>query len=229
MVGTFALAPFVLGAALFGAMVLTLGGERFDPRGDPEGPEEMLFVVASSLAQMGLTVMVAFLLPRVRRFGATRAYGLYEQSTQRCWTMAVAVLLLALPWLIGASWLVEWLHALAGSEPAEQDVVEMMRDAVPWNQAGMLALALVLAPVAEELLFRGVLLPVMVRRMGAWPAIVTNGLLFGAVHMHLPSLLPLSLLGMALCAAAIHSRGVLVPILVHFLFNALNTAMILLE
>jgi hypothetical protein len=52
----------------------------------------------------------------------------------------------------------------------------------PW-QIGLTVLAVVvLAPVGEELLFRGLLLRALVRRIRFWPAALLSALLFAAAH-----------------------------------------------
>ena len=90
-----------------------------------------------------------------------------------------------------------------------------------------LAYALVIAPVWEEVFFRGTLFPWLAGRMPAAQAQWISALAFGAVHLHGPTLIPLTVFG-ALLAGIFRSTGSLVPaILVHSLFNA-NTCTLLL-
>lgn len=87
----------------------------------------------------------------------------------------------------------------------------------------LLVMALVLAPVGEELLFRGILLPVMRRKIGLWPAILLSSLLFAAFHRHLPSMAGLFIVSMACSLAAIYSGTVLSAIWLHAIFNTVST------
>lgn len=90
-----------------------------------------------------------------------------------------------------------------------------------------LVYALVLAPVWEEIFFRGTLFPWLTGRMPVAQAQWISALAFGAVHLHGPTLIPLTVFG-ALLAGIYRSTGSLVPaILVHSLFNA-NTCTLLL-
>jgi hypothetical protein len=86
---------------------------------------------------------------------------------------------------------------------------------------------LVVAPVVEELLFRGVLLPAVNRLVGARPAIVIVSLLFALVHGHWPSMVPLFMLSTALCLAYIYRGSLMTSIVMHASFNALTIAVIM--
>ena len=91
-----------------------------------------------------------------------------------------------------------------------------------------LAYALVIAPVWEEVFFRGTLFPWLAGRMPVHQAQWLSALAFGAVHLHGPTLIPLTFFG-ALLAGIYRTSGSLVPaILVHALFNANTCALLLL-
>lgn len=91
-----------------------------------------------------------------------------------------------------------------------------------------LAYALVIAPVWEEVFFRGTLFPWLAGRMPVHQAQWLSALAFGAVHLHGPTLIPLTFFG-ALLVGIYRTSGSLVPaILVHALFNANTCALLLL-
>ncbi len=123
-------------------------------------------------------------------------------------------------------------HALlraAGIELSMQDVVSVfLAPQSPVTMALHLFLAAVAAPVAEELLFRGILLPLLARGMGAPRAVLLGAFLFSAMHLHLPSLVPLFVLAAALSLAYIRSRNIVVPIMMHVLFNSVNLAFLVM-
>ncbi|NBT89368.1 MAG: CPBP family intramembrane metalloprotease [Verrucomicrobia bacterium] len=90
-----------------------------------------------------------------------------------------------------------------------------------------LAYALVIAPVWEEIFFRGTLFPWLAGRLPVAQAQWLSALAFGAVHLHGPTLIPLTVFG-ALLVGIYRTNGSLVPaILVHSFFNA-NTCILLL-
>ncbi len=94
--------------------------------------------------------------------------------------------------------------------------------------AAMLFIACVLAPLNEELLFRGALFRFCRQRFGRAIALLASGVLFGALHGNWASFVPLAVLGAVLALAYERTGDIRVPIVAHGLFN-LNTLVILLS
>lgn len=80
--------------------------------------------------------------------------------------------------------------------------------------------ASVAAPLFEETLFRGFLLPSLTRYMPTWGAIALSSLLFALAHLSLSEILPLMALGAILGAVYTRSRNLLSSILLHGLWNS---------
>ena len=89
----------------------------------------------------------------------------------------------------------------------------------PWWTTGYLGLfAVVIAPVAEEFIFRGVLFP-FVKQLG-WPGWrgLASSLIFAFIHLNAPTFVPLFVLALALTwlyertnkSARIHHRALFV-------------------
>jgi membrane protease YdiL (CAAX protease family) len=75
------------------------------------------------------------------------------------------------------------------------------------------------APVVEELLFRGLLLPIVLQgRSFLFGALLTS-LYFALIHLHAPSLLPLLLLSVGFSAGYAATGSILTPIAMHVVFN----------
>lgn len=74
--------------------------------------------------------------------------------------------------------------------------------------------------VCEEIAFRGYVLGAL-RPLGPTAAIILTGLLFGALHMSLIRLLPLTLLGLLWALAAQRSGSVLPGMIMHLLNNGI--------
>lgn len=94
------------------------------------------------------------------------------------------------------------------------------------TSGGGLALAgfmlIAVGPFVEECVFRGALLRGLEARIGAWPAIITQALLFAAFHRSWWLLFPMTVLGIALGWLA-HERKSLWPaIALHASYNALT-------
>ncbi|MEB3826470.1 CPBP family intramembrane glutamic endopeptidase [Phormidium sp. CCY1219] len=80
--------------------------------------------------------------------------------------------------------------------------------------------ASVAAPVFEEIMFRGFLLPSLTRYTSVWGAIAASSALFALAHLNLSEVLPLATLGVVLGVVYTRSRNLLAPILLHSLWNS---------
>jgi len=76
------------------------------------------------------------------------------------------------------------------------------------------------APVFEEIMFRGFLLPSLTRYLSGKSAIVVSALIFAIAHLSLSEVLPLMTLGIVLAVVYTRSRNLLAPILLHSLWNS---------
>lgn len=112
--------------------------------------------------------------------------------------------------------------------PEQQEVVQSMMNG---NRAQQLILALaavVMAPIGEEICFRGFVYNILRHRAGVWAAALATGLLFGAVHCSLVQLLPLTVFGVLQCLLYEKSKTLWLPMMVHAVFNSFNVIVILL-
>jgi len=82
--------------------------------------------------------------------------------------------------------------------------------------------AMVLAPVAEEFIFRGVLYP-FVRQLG-WPRLAWFGVsfLFALIHVNAVTFVPLLVLALVFVWLYEKTDCLLAPIAAHCLFNTAN-------
>lgn len=75
------------------------------------------------------------------------------------------------------------------------------------------------APVWEEIVFRGFLLPSLTRYMSLWSSILVSALAFALVHFNAQRLLPLICLGVVMGIVFARSRNLLASMLLHSLWN----------
>jgi uncharacterized protein len=80
--------------------------------------------------------------------------------------------------------------------------------------------ASIAAPVFEEIMFRGFLLPSLTRYLPVWAAVGASSLVFAVAHLSLSEVLPLTVLGMVLGFVYARSRNLLSSILLHSLWNS---------
>jgi uncharacterized protein len=151
--------------------------------------------------------------PRPEQFGLRR-----PRSIARAAGLVVAAGLAFL--LISAA----YFSLLHSSGQEKEFVKEIGGKAGTLGVLAVCALTTVIAPICEELLFRGFIYRSLRNWRGPWPAAVLTGVLFGVVHgVSAPAvdLAPLALLGLLLCG--IYERtGSLYPcIAAHVINNAL--------
>jgi uncharacterized protein len=80
--------------------------------------------------------------------------------------------------------------------------------------------AAIAAPIFEEILFRGFLLPSLTRYFPTWGAIALSSLIFATAHLSLSEVLPLTVLGMILGFVYSRSNNLLSSMLLHSLWNS---------
>lgn len=86
----------------------------------------------------------------------------------------------------------------------------------------------VVAPVAEELFFRGVVYNAWLRERGPRVALFGSAALFAAIHTSLFSLVPIFALGVALALVYRSTRSLAAAMAMHAGFNAISVALTLL-
>lgn len=126
------------------------------------------------------------------------------------------------------SWLLALAMHLVGFPVAEQPlVVEIV--AVPRGpEVGILAVsAVALAPLGEELLFRGQLFRRLAARAGLAPAYLASALLFAAVHMNLQGFVVYAWLALVFAHAYVATGRLGAAVAVHLGNNAVTLAFLL--
>jgi membrane protease YdiL (CAAX protease family) len=113
-----------------------------------------------------------------------------------------------------------WMEEYAGT-PSMQESVELMKKSQDTVVVGLMAFsAAIVAPLAEEIIFRGYLYPVAKKWSGKWAAVIFSALWFSACHGNVPLVLPLFLLGIILALAYEKTGSIWAPIGIHFFFNS---------
>ncbi|MDH4247355.1 MAG: CPBP family intramembrane metalloprotease [Deltaproteobacteria bacterium] len=103
----------------------------------------------------------------------------------------------------------------------------------PGAVAFLLVMVVLMAPVLEEVLFRGLLFPALRRRMSFWPAALLVTVLFTALHSvqflaYLPALAGIAALGLLLAWQRERTGSLWPSILLHTGFNLLGILPLLL-
>jgi uncharacterized protein len=166
-----------------------------------------------------LPILISFTLRHMR---PTALFGLDTLRFRKVVLLGVGLLLAALPVIALSSVIVSSIFHFSPQRDSQEIVRVFENAASPSQKIPIIVLAVVLAPMIEEFVFRGFVYGVLKRHFGAFASLLFTGILFAVVHLHPPSLVPLFLLACALTIAYEFSGSLLVPMTMHAFFNGLT-------
>jgi uncharacterized protein len=208
-------ADLIVCVAFISWIVLNIAGGFGKPDRDVTQKE----IIYNAAAYMGIVAMI-FIFLQYRGINPLRQFGFLRRNVFLCAGLAAGLIVAAHPLVL----LVEWMTAAAMHGAAQpQNVVEFFMNASEKADTKaiciMLLLAGVVAPIAEETIFRGYLYGVLKRYMGGIAAGVVTAGLFAALHMNLAALPALFVLALCLTLAYEATGSLLVNIFMHGFFN----------
>lgn len=112
----------------------------------------------------------------------------------------------------------------------DQNMVKILQELpTPYILVGLLFAAVVLAPISEEFVFRGLLYRYLRQKISPNTAAVISGVFFAAIHFNIKTFPLLCVVGFFLAYAYQKSGSLRVPIIFHMMFNAHSCIFILLS
>jgi membrane protease YdiL (CAAX protease family) len=231
-IGLYFLGQLVVGATV--ATILSLLGAEVVP-GVPatgagvldDGTALLMVAVASQLGGLGA---VLWLLRR--RGHRLRALIGRRRPLGRLAGIGLGVGLVA--W-IGSTAVVAALVAASGSDRAPEQALIGSLSEGPVQLLLAVVAAVVLAPIAEELLFRGLLHRALRRRRSLPVAAAISSVAFAGVHVDVAFSQPLALIGLVIVGAALavayeRTGSLVVPVVMHAVYNGVAiTALLVTE
>lgn len=185
---------------------------------------EFRHVVSGAAVYASIVLFLAGLLI-YRSLPLSSVFGWNRCSFPGALWRGVLALLAAYPLLVLVQAMV---YGAAGGEMAPQDVVQFLQGAeTPRDRLAVLVMAVAVAPVAEEMIFRGYLYPIGKRHLGPFVSMVGTSLLFAVLHGHMASIPALFTLAMCLGLAYEKTGSLLVPMIMHAVFNTVSVVAIL--
>lgn len=178
----------------------------------------ILFAIGIAMRKLPLMQHMSFSTSRL-------TFGQSAQTGGNYFLAAIPLILLT-----GLFWveLLQLLETFAGIPmPDEQELVQYFAEAKVGPQLLLYGfMAVVMAPVVEELFFRGLIYRFLATKVSRHVGLVVSSLFFAAIHANAFSFLQLFLLGLLLARAYEKSRSLSVPIAMHAVFN-LNSVVLL--
>jgi membrane protease YdiL (CAAX protease family) len=178
-----------------------------------------LFVLMIAIGVVGFLVM--------RGANVVETFGLRRVSALRAVGLALFFYFGAMPIVLVINQIT--LKLMGGGAEEQELVLLFQHETSAGNYSGiaiLVAAGVLVAPVAEEILFRGFLYGVLKRYLGGIGAALLTAMLFAAIHMNLTSLPGLFVLALGLIFAYERSGSIFVPIGMHALFNSSTFALL---
>jgi membrane protease YdiL (CAAX protease family) len=176
-------------------------------------------------AQLALFALPATLLPARAGLRAAPFLALRAPPPR---TLGLALLVGLAAMLVGGALQALWTLVLPGALLQAFDVSRLFRRP-PWEQALLVAAATALAPVCEELAFRGHLLSALRQRHGTRAAIALSTLAFAGLHLDPVRLPGLLFLGLLYGWLTVRAGSVYPAMLAHAVNNVAATALAISE
>jgi membrane protease YdiL (CAAX protease family) len=129
-----------------------------------------------------------------------------------------------------AGWIVSMQVGMTTEQlvPMPKAIEDLFRQLLDRSQPlGLLAAIVVAAPLTEEYLCRGIVLPALQRRWGSAIAIVGSALAFGALHMNPWQFFYAALLGVTLGWLRVQSGSIVPGVLLHALNNLISWVLLI--
>ena len=176
-------------------------------------------LIANLLFSFFIVFFVAAFL-KLRGIDIDSLGGFSKTSFRRALSNSIILLLAATPLILFAEALTQGFF---GSGSSRQEIVDLFNSSRTIGQRVMIiVLAVVVAPISEEFIFRFFIYGVVRRYFGIAVGLVFNALLFAAAHTHLPSAAPVFVLGACFTLAYEWSGSILVSMGMHALFNSVQ-------
>lgn len=223
----------LLGLGLFILLYGALLYSNMNPvSGDDGKPKKIEFSVEILLVGMitqFVPAMIVVVLLVFRKINLVDFFGFVPSWSKARLLIVVAPLGLVFTYicfytldLVGYT---EWLRELFGKDIERQDIVREYQENDAVDIKILLAVMVILiAPVVEEVVFRGYIYPAIKRFSHGVFAAVLSALFFSVVHFNLNALLPLFCLAIILVVAYELASTIWAPILIHMMFNATTIA-----
>jgi membrane protease YdiL (CAAX protease family) len=164
------------------------------------------------------------------------AYLRKRCGSRRVIEIAMTAFIVFVPMAFAVAGVLHWVFSQVGIEPQTNLGHETLQElsGASWTTAAWVVVICVTvgAGIFEEVLYRGLILPTFAAILSgrtAWGAIIATSIFFATMHIGTSSasaIVGLFVLSIGLCWARVKSGGVIAPIIIHIVFNAMNIAIV---
>ena len=181
------------------------------------------FLFVGELVQSSVIILVIGLFWRGYQQSPWQALGLQKSSQSHWLRLALGQGVLLFGAMLGLSWLSGFLFF---PHMPPQTVTVVALAAQTWEKILLLLAAGFLAPVSEELLFRGLIYHTLRQVWRVPQSILTTAVIFGCMHLDIYRLVPLTISGIWLNILYVRTQSLYVSMVAHSVWNMLMLALI---
>ena len=184
-------------------------------------------LILQIVVQLALLAVLGVFLHR-RHINWRAAFGLDAPTARGAVALGVIFYLASLPPLALVFLASNKICQLLGVDTSIQEVADLIvTTKSPLVLTLVVSIALVVAPLFEEVFFRGFAYPALKQRWGTTRALLLVSGAFAGIHFYIPGLAPLFVLALGFTLAYEYTGSLLAPITMHVLFNTTNLILLL--
>ncbi len=193
-------------------------------------PESFANILLSTLSFQGAAWALIAIFLRQHGMDWREGLGFHQAKLLKVLLLAGGVLAATLPVVLGLQQLSMLVLDKLGWASDDQRAVELIVNAESvWLRGYLVFFAVVLAPVAEEFIFRGMLYPFFKQLGRPRLALLGVSFLFAAIHLNAPTFVPLFVLALVFTWLYEKTDCLLAPIAAHSLYNTANLVILFIQ
>jgi membrane protease YdiL (CAAX protease family) len=174
--------------------------------------DDRSFIFVGTIIQDGALIAAAWFITADLGRPSARTFGLRSFRRSAFGWLAIAFV---------AYYVLAIVYALVFNPPEEELPKELGAEEGVGLAIATAILLIVVAPLAEEIFFRGFIYQAFRNSFGVWPGAILSGLVFGAIHFEFFKLVQLAILGVILALLFERTQSLWPPIMLHAINNTL--------
>ncbi|MFQ3223972.1 MAG: membrane protease YdiL (CAAX protease family) [Lentimonas sp.] len=207
--------------------------ECIQNKSEPDRPELTPWMAVAAVLLLQIPLLGTFYF--LRKFYPEQFAGRFNAhalTLSQALTQALPLFIRYLPiiWIVSFAWssLLAFLQSRGFIEefPPQELIKLFTAGGDPTAITLLVILAVVLAPIVEEIVFRGGIYRFLKSQTTLLPAQIISGAVFALMHGNLMSFLPLAVVGILLARVYERSGNILVSICFHACFNGFSLLML---
>lgn len=184
---------------------------------DPESRVVDVDLLITGIVLYAVMTLFVYAFLTVRGLNVVQQFGLNRTNARDTFLAAIVGIVCIYPTILVLTWV---SRMVIGDGAGDDATIEFLRSKPEWTALAIAGLlVVVVAPIAEEFIFRGLLYGVAKRFGGRIPACIATSMLFSAIHLNPVAIVPLFVLSVIFTLAYERSGSLWTPIVMHMLFN----------